>query len=136
VLPAGGTLALTTGGHVFPPDADPCFAEIQVCYQAIGEARVQWPPAPPETLPDSADEINRSGLFENVQTSRRISVRSFTADEYVALMRTASDHRLMEEAKREWLFAQMRRLIDARPEGRIRRHELTIIHVARRRRAR
>jgi hypothetical protein len=47
-------------------------------------------------------------------------------------MNTASDHRLMEPQKRERLFAEMRRLIAARPNGRIRKHTVTILHVARR----
>jgi len=38
----------------------------------------------------------------------------------------ASDH-----AKRELLFAEMRRLINARPGGRVLRHHLTMLHVAR-----
>jgi hypothetical protein len=33
------------------------------------------------------------------------------------MMSTASDHRLMESAKRSYLFAEMRRLIDKRPGG-------------------
>jgi len=56
----------------------------------------------------------------------------FTADEYIAMMSTASDHRLMESAKRDYLFAEMRRLISRRPDGRVCRHNLTILHVARR----
>jgi len=47
-------------------------------------------------------------------------------------MSTASDHRLMEPAKREWLFSEMRRLHNARPGGIVRKHELFILHVARR----
>jgi hypothetical protein len=62
---------------------------------------------------------------------RRLWTEEFTADEHVALMRTASDHQLMEPVKREWLFDQMRRLIRARPEGRIRKHNLTLLHLAR-----
>jgi hypothetical protein len=37
----------------------------------------------------------------------------------------------MEPAKREWLFEQMRELMEARPGGRIRKHNLTL-HLARR----
>jgi hypothetical protein len=37
----------------------------------------------------------------------------------------------MEPAKREWLFEQMRELMEARPGGRIRKHTLTL-HLARR----
>ena len=48
-------------------------------------------------------------------------------------MRTASDHRLMDLEKREWLLAQMRRLIDARPGRMIRKHNLTLLQLARKR---
>jgi hypothetical protein len=37
---------------------------------------------------------------------------------------------LMPSAKRDQLFAEMRRLIQARPGGRIRKHNLTILHLA------
>ncbi|HEY4050269.1 MAG TPA: hypothetical protein VGM27_25680 [Acidobacteriaceae bacterium] len=49
------------------------------------------------------------------------------------MMSTASDHRLMLPEKREQLFAEMRRLIHARPGGRIRKHNLTNLHVAQKR---
>jgi len=132
-LKPGGVLAFTTGGHAFPPGFDPFFTEIQACYDAIGEGRVEgWKPPPPEQIPDSREEIEQSGLFEDVRVARRVRMEEFTADEYVAMMGTASDHVLMEPDKRMRLFAQMRRLIGARPDRRIRRHWLTILHVARR----
>jgi hypothetical protein len=68
-----------------------------------------WP------VPDSREEIEQSGLFEGVRVARRVWAEEFTADEYVAMMGTASDHVLMEPDKRMRLFAEMRRLIDARP---------------------
>jgi hypothetical protein len=92
---------------------------------------MKWPPPPPEEIRDARNEIERSGYFEKVRVTRRIWIEEFTADEHVAMMSTASDHRLMEPAKRERLFAEMRRLIQARPEGRIRKHNLTLLHVAR-----
>ena len=132
-LKPGGVLAFTTGGHAFPPGFDPFFTEIQACYDAIGEGRVGgWTPLPPEEIPDSRGEIEQSGLFEDVRVARRVWTEEFTADEYVAMMGTASDHLLMEPDKRMRLFAQMRSLIGARPDGRIRRHWLTILHVAHR----
>ena len=51
--------------------------------------------------------------------------------QYVAMMSTASDHHLIEPEQRNRLFAEMRRLIAQRPSGRITRHNLTILHVAR-----
>jgi SAM-dependent methyltransferase len=131
VLRPAGVLAFTSGGHVFPPGYDPFFAEIQSCYRAIGEAALPWPPPAPEEMPDARDEIAHSGYFERPSVIRSIRVEEFTEDEYLAMMSTASDHRLMEPAKREHLFAEMRRLIRARPGGRVRKHYLTILHLAR-----
>jgi hypothetical protein len=81
-------------------------------------------------VPDAREEIERSGYFGAVRVARRVWTEEFTADEYVAMMSTASDHHLMEPAKRDHLFAEMRRLIAQRPGGRISRQNLTILHVA------
>lgn len=133
-LKPGGCLAFTTGTHAFPPDVDPFFFEIQPAYVAVGMPwRGEWPPPPPEKFPDSRSEIEASGLFEAAQTARYLWAQEYDADSHVALMQTASDHRVLEEEKRNWLFAQMRRLIAASPGGRITKHQLTILHVARRR---
>lgn len=132
VLRPEGVLAFTSWEHAFPPGFDSFFAEIQPCYEAIGAGTIGWPPPPPDEIPDVSHEIDRSGYFHDVRVVRRTWIEEFTADEYVALMNTASDHRLMEPAKRESLFAEMRRLIDARPGGRIRKHNLTILHIAHR----
>lgn len=131
-LRPGGVLAFTTGAHAYPPGFDPFFTEIQECYEAIGAGMMKWPPPPPEQVPDAREEIERSNHFHDLRIARRVWTEEFTAAEYVAMMSTASDHRLMEDAKRTHLFAEMRRLIDRRPGGRICRHNLTILHVARR----
>ena len=131
LLRPGAVLAFTFSRHAFPPGFDPFFTEIQACYEAIGEARITWPPPPPDEIPDAREEIERSGYFEDVRVVRYLRSDELTADEYIALMSTASDHRLMEPAKRERLFAEMHRSIDERPGGRVRRHLLTILHVAR-----
>jgi SAM-dependent methyltransferase len=130
-LRPGGVLAFTTGGHAHPPDADPFFAEIQACYEAVGQERLKWPPPPPEEIPDSRAEIEASGYFDDVRIIRRIWTEEFTADEYVALMSTQSNHQLMDPAKRAQLFNEMHRLISARPGGRIRKQNLKILHIAR-----
>lgn len=131
LLRPGGVLALSMSAHAFPSDYDRYFEEIQESYKAIGEARIKFPPPPPEAMPDLRGEIEASGFFKDVRIMRNLWTREFTAGEYIDLMNTASDHRLMEPAKRERLFADMRRLIDARPFGRIRRHNLTILYAAR-----
>jgi hypothetical protein len=117
-----GVPAFTTGGQAYPTDFDPFFEQILDCYEAIGAARIQFPPPPPETIPDARDEIERSGCFERVRAARFLWAREFAADEYVDFMGTASDHGSMEPAKRERLFAELRRLNNARSGGRIRKH--------------
>jgi SAM-dependent methyltransferase len=128
-----GILAFTATEHVFPPGFDPFFEQIQDSYEAIGVGRLPWPQPPLEMIPDSGTEIERSGLFDDVRVIRRLWTEEFTADEHVALMRTASDHRLVQAAKREWLFSEMKRLIEARPGGRVVKHNLTLLHLARHR---
>jgi SAM-dependent methyltransferase len=132
-LKPGGVLAFARSEHAFPPGYDPFFEQVQDCYEAVGVGRLAWPPRPPEAIGDQRVEIERTGLFDDVRVIRRLWAEEFTADEHVALMRTASDHQLMEPEKRERLFAASRCLIDARPEGRILKHNLTLLHLARKR---
>ena len=131
LLRPDGVLAYTIERHAFPPGFDSFFTEIQACYEEIGAGYEAWPPPQPDNVPDAREEIERTGLFRDVRVVRRLWTLEFTADEYVALMNTASDHRLFEPAKRERLFSEMRRLIEARPGGKILKHNLTILHVAR-----
>ncbi|MGB6725827.1 MAG: class I SAM-dependent methyltransferase [Terracidiphilus sp.] len=130
-LKPGGTLAFTANDHAFPPGFDPFFSAIQDCYAEIGVGRLEFPRLLPDEIPDASDEIESSGYFENVCVIRRLWTQEFTANEHVAMMTTASDHRLLEPEKRERLFAEMRRLIATRPEGRITKHNLTMLHLAR-----
>ena len=132
-LKPGGVLAFWRNEHVFPPGYDPFFEQIQNGYEAVGVGRLPWPPPPPESIADAHDEIEQTRLFDDVQVIRRLWSEEFTAEEHVAMMRTASDHELMEPAKREVLFAEMRRLIAMRPAGQVVKHNLTLMHLARKR---
>ena len=79
-------------------------------YDALGESfDGEWPPAPPEEAPDSSEEIQASGLFEDVRVRRYVWEREYTADEYIALLDTFSGHISMEQAKRERLYREIRR---------------------------
>jgi SAM-dependent methyltransferase len=131
-LRPGGILAFTVTEHAYPRGYDSFFEEIQECYRAVGMGSIAWPPPPPDAVPDSRAEIEESGCFEDVRVIRRLWAEEFTAEEHVALMRTASDHRLLEANKREWLFEEMRRRIESRPGGRVTKHNVTLVHLARR----
>jgi len=126
-LQDGGVLAFTLGGQAYPPGFDPFFVEIQDAYEAVGMERIAEPRPAPESVPDVREELERSGCFGEVRVLRHLWSEEFTADEHVAMMETASDHRLLEADKRAWLFGEMRRLIGRR---RIRKDNVTILHLA------
>jgi len=133
LLRAGGHLAFWSALHAFPPGFDPFFTEIQEAYDRIGKHRQgEWPPPRPEDIPDDAAEIEASGLFEDVRVRRYGWERLYTADEYIALLSTFSDHIALESKMREQLFREIRRRIVERPDRRVRRHWYAILHVARR----
>jgi SAM-dependent methyltransferase len=134
LLRPGGHLAFWSGVHAFPEGFDPFFSEIQAVYDEIGESHEgEWPPPRPEHVADDADEIEASGLFEDVQVRRHVWARHYTADEYIALLDTFSGHIAMEPQQRAHLYAEIRRRIAVRADARVLRHWFAILHVATRR---
>jgi SAM-dependent methyltransferase len=134
LLHRGGHLAFWSALHAMPAGFDPFFTEIQEVYDAIGESHPgEWPPPPPDQVPDDAPEILASGLFEDVQVRRHVWETIYTADEYIALLNTFSGHIAMPAERRDQLCREIRTRIARRPDGRIRRHWYAILHVARRR---
>jgi SAM-dependent methyltransferase len=132
LLRPGGHLAFWSAMHAFPLGFDPFFTEMQGVYEAIGEgSRGAWPPLPPEDMPDARADIERSGLFEDVQVRRYVWDVVYDAEEYVSLLNTFSDHIAMAEANRQRLYEEIRRRLDNRPDPRVRRHWYAILHVAR-----
>lgn len=137
-LKPGGALAVIATHHVLPPDGDRFFAEVQSAYRAIGEEDSPPPPAwdgagasPPETVADDCEDIEASGLFSDVSVARHLWDRWYTADEYVALLDTYSGHRAMDPSARRWLYDEIRRRIRARPAGRVRKHYMFTLTLAR-----
>jgi len=132
VLKPDGILAIVDNGHAFPEGFDPSFKEIQRCYEAIGEPHLEWPPPRPEDEPDRCAEIERSGLFEIVGVKRHVWAIYYTADAYIDVLNTYSNHIAWGQPKRDTLFAEVRKVIGRRPDGRVRKHYLSILQVCRR----
>jgi SAM-dependent methyltransferase len=127
-----GHLAFWSAQHAFPVDYDPFFAEIEEVYDAIGESRPgQWPPSPPDRVPDDVAEIEATGLFERIHVRRYLWETEYSADEYIALLDTFSGHIAMEESKRARLYGEIRHRIGRRTPPFVRRHWNAILHVAR-----
>ena len=131
-----GHLAIWGAGHVFADGGDPFFLEIQDVYDEIGEGvppGVPWPSPRAGEQPDDWAEIEATGLFEDLVVRRFDWEVSYDADGYIALLDTFSNHIAMAEWQRERLHGEVRRRLARRPDGRLRRHWESVLHVARRR---
>ena len=73
-----------------------------------------------------------SGLFEVVEVREFDWEVDYSADEYLDLLNTFSDHLAMPAQRRDRLYAEIRRRILARPSGTVRRGWGAVLHVARR----
>ena len=132
LLRPGGALAVVSAHHVMPPGADPFYFDVQEDYRAVGMAGDE-PPPPPEKIVYLDGEIEASGLFGPVTVRRREWEVVDTADEHIALINTYSPHLLLPEEQRRELFERIRRRIEARLGGTVRKSMLAIVQVARRR---
>jgi SAM-dependent methyltransferase len=130
LLRPGGHLAFWSAVHVIPQGGDPFFEEIQDVYDEIGEGLpdAKWPR--PGELADSHEEIASSGLFENIQVRHFDWEVTYTADGYTDLLDTFSGHIAMPSWKRDRLYGEIRRRLEARSDRRLRRHWGAVLQVA------
>lgn len=133
LLAPDGHLAFWNAEHTFPDDGDPFFREIQEVYEEIDEGLspdASWPS--PDELPDRCTEITESGLFTDCQVRRFDWEVVYDAQGYIDLLNTFSGHIAMTNKQRDRLYGEIRRRLALRPDGRLRRHWGTVLHVARR----
>jgi SAM-dependent methyltransferase len=135
LLRPGGHLAIWDQGHVFPADGDPFFAGIQPVYEEIGEGLPPGPAYPrPGELPDPLSaEIEASGLFGDLVVRQFDWEVRYDAEGYLRLLDTFSGHIAMADWQRGRLYAEIRRRLERRPGGQLRRHWGAILRIARRR---
>jgi SAM-dependent methyltransferase len=130
-----GHLAWWSAQHVFPPDGDPFFDDIQEVYDAIGQGLPDDAPRPaPGELPDHSAEIEASGLFEVVTVEHFDWTVDYHTETYLDLLRTFSGHIDMPGDSRERLFTEIRQRLASRQSGRVRRGWGAVLHIARNRR--
>ncbi len=135
-LRPGGHLATWEAQHVFPAGGDPFFEELQEVYDAIGEALPDTTTTPrprPGQLPAGTDDIEACGLFDVVAVEHVDWTVDYDADGYLRLLSTFSGHIAMSPQHRDHLFAEVRRRLALRPDGRLRRGWGAVLRVARRR---
>jgi len=130
-----GSLAIVTTEHVLPPDGDDFFVDVQADYEAEvpdDPATGAGGPNAPETIPDLTAEIDGSGLFRTIDVRRYQWEVTYAAGEYIDLLGTYSNHRAFDAAARGRLLDRVRRRIEVRPGGQVRKTYLAILHVAER----
>jgi SAM-dependent methyltransferase len=127
LLRPGGSLAVVATAHVLPEDGDPFFREVQADYEAAGLGDGSTGPPPPDAVdaPNVA-AIRESGLFEEPEVRRYVHATTYTAEEYLALIGTYSNH---IAAAPDQLYAAIRERIGT---GTVRKHHLNVLQVARR----
>lgn len=133
-LRPGGHLAIVSTEHVLPePDGDPFFVDIEETYTAVGLSDGQGGPKRPDAVPaPETAGIVASGFFHEPEVRRHVWSHTYTASEYLDLLGTYSNHLRATDEQRATLFADVRRRIDARPGRTVRKHYLTVLHLARR----
>ena len=134
LLVPGGHLAFWSATHVFPVDGDPIFAELQEVYEEIGEGLPEGAVySRPGELPDEREEVERSGLFDNIAVRHFDWEVVYDAERYLGLLDTFSGHIAMKPWQRDRLYSEIRRRLEKRVNGRLRRGWGAVLHVARRR---
>ncbi|WP_371544647.1 class I SAM-dependent methyltransferase [Streptomyces sp. NBC_00554] len=134
-LAPGGTLALITTEHVAGGHWDQdFFDQVQRCYE-------RWDPATPPglRLPDEAtltpdtDELDHSEQLDAVQIQRFTQEITYSAPEYLDLLRTFSGHRALDPTALTGLLDSIRDLIDNQYGGSVTKRTLHELITARRR---
>ena len=134
LLRPGGHLAFWGANHVSPEGGDPFFTELQQVYDEIGEGLPEGARySRPGELPDQREDIATSGLFEPVLVRHFDWDVTYDADGYIRLLDTFSGHIAMEPWQRRRLYSEIRRRLDERADGLLRRGWGAVLHVARRR---
>jgi SAM-dependent methyltransferase len=128
----GGVLATIATHHVDGGDAQ-FFVDVQDCYRRwFPESVGLRLPVAADIKPDTG-ELEQSGRFETATFRRYEWEQPYSAQEYVDLLSTYSEHRALEERRRQDHLACVRGLIKDRYGGRIRKRYLNVLRIARRR---
>ncbi len=136
LLNPGGWLAVWRNHHVHSAGASRGFhAAAQKVYEreAPKLAAKFCGLLTPEQIPEpELDEWRASGRFGNLEAHTYLWSRDYTAEEYIRMLDTHSDHRMLPEADRTRLFDQLTSLV-REFGGIISREYATLLHIAQKR---
>ncbi len=130
-----GALAVWRNHHVRNGSSDDFIDATMRIYEreapALIKKRIHVPRA--SDLGVTEEERLTSGLFEAPEIRVYLWRKSYTAREYVRMMNTHSDHRLLPEGQRRGLLAGVEELIETRFGGRVTSDYATLLQFARKR---
>jgi trans-aconitate methyltransferase len=136
LLAPGGWFALWRTYHVHGAQgeafADASQAVYAHCAPALA-AKFQGLPEAAAIPPTEKEEFVASGLFDEQSTRCYLWQQRYTAEDYVRMLATHSDHQLLAEDKRATLFTGLADLINEKFAGAVVKHHATILHVVRKR---
>jgi SAM-dependent methyltransferase len=130
-----GKLAVVATQHVLPPEGDGFFVDVQADYEAVvpdDPGAKAGAPKHPDTIPDLSEEMTASGNFRNVAVRRYVWDVIYTADEYIGVLNTYSNHRALDDDTRERLLTRIHQRVETRPGGRVRKTYLAVLNIAER----
>lgn len=134
-LKPGGSIALFWNRPALTKASRHYMAPLQKVYEQIAPELTRYyrpPPHPDDVTTEYAETIPASGYFREAQIRKRYFAVEYSADSYVDLLATFSDHLLLEPQRRERLFAGIRDLINSQFSGSIIREHVALLYLARR----
>jgi SAM-dependent methyltransferase len=132
LLRPGGCMAVLWNAHVLPAGGDPFWVDVQQVYARYTPEQVGAPPPPGDVPSSIPDEMRAGGLFEEVAVRCYPWSETYDSARYTALLRTFSGHIALPDDVREPLIADVAGMIDERYGGRITKHHVAVLQVARR----
>jgi len=131
VLKDSGCLALFWNFHPTPYTG--FFRAVQKVYRRVVPA---WEDPEKERstedrIKEIENEIKESGFFERPIVKRYSWTREYTADQYIKLLSTYSNHQMLNPERRNELFNAIKALIDEEYGGKIIRPYLSVLFIAR-----
>ncbi|MBI2051597.1 class I SAM-dependent methyltransferase [Candidatus Roizmanbacteria bacterium] len=130
VLKTGGTLAVFWNKHIKNdnwPD-DKFFEEVQTIYQKFAPELVNLS-NPMDEERNSNKKAVSTGLFTEPMSYRYLWTEIYSAEKYIKLLNTYSDHLTLEHEQRMKLYDSIRALINLKFNGKITKHYETILNL-------
>lgn len=132
-LRPGGCVAVFWLAHVNLPDDDGFFDAVQEVYRRHTPEMVGRPRAPGD-LPTEVDPaFLATGLMEQVAVRHYPWTETYDTERYLTLLRTYSGHIALPDLTRQALLADIAVLIDRGFGGRVVKHHVAVLQLARRR---